>query len=477
MIRPAKARFFVVVAASAATLAASAGCASRPINERIDKVDLASGYRPDLRLAHRPNNDPHTLLVLAFSGGGTRAAALSYGVLEALRASEVIVDGQRRRLLDEVDVITGVSGGAFTALAYALYGERLFAEYETRFLKRNVQGDLVAHTLNPLNWPKLVGGSYGRSELAAEYYDEILFGGATFGDLLDKPTPIAIVAGTDLSTGSRFPFTQSDWDLLCSNLHNVTLSRAAAASSAVPIVFSPVTFNNYGGTCGYQYPELVRELQRPEHRSRPADRALMRNREMRDFERSADRPFIHVVDGGVSDNLGMRTVLEGFEVLEASPTFRQSAGLHRLDRIAVIIVNARSAPSTDWDRSETPPGIVDQLVQSSGVPIDRYSYELVQLMRDNIERSALLRELLVARRRLAGASESEAEADTRRVALFAIDVSFETIADPDERRYFLNLPTTFVLPPEAVDRLRELGGRLLRESPDYQQLREDLRRR
>ena len=203
----------------------------------------------------------------------------------------------------------------------------------------------------------------------------------------------------------------------------------------------------------------------------------MRHREMRDFERSADRPFIHVVDGGVSDNLGMRTVLEGFEVLEASPTFRQSAGLHRLDRIAVIIVNARSAPSTDWDRSETPPGIVDQLVQSSGVPIDRYSYELVQLMRDNIERSELLRELLVARRRLAGASEAEAEADTRRLALFAIDVSFESIADPDERRYFLNLPTTFVLPPKAVDRLRELGGRLLRESPDYQQLREDFRRR
>jgi len=111
MIRPAKRRF-VVAAALAAALAVSAGCASRPINERIDAVDPASGYRADLRLANRPNNDPRTLLVLAFSGGGTRAAALSYGVLEALRASEVIVDGQRRRLLDEVDLITGVSGGA-----------------------------------------------------------------------------------------------------------------------------------------------------------------------------------------------------------------------------------------------------------------------------------------------------------------------------------------------------------------------------
>ena len=48
----------------------------------------------------------------------------------------------------------------------------------------------------------------------------------------------------------------------------------------------------------------------------------MRYRELQDFERSGERPFIHVVDGGVSDNLGLRGVLEGLEVVEASPAFR-----------------------------------------------------------------------------------------------------------------------------------------------------------
>ena len=105
-----------------------AGCASRPINEPITQFDPASGYRPYLLMPKRVNNDPHTLFVLAFSGGGTRAAALSYGVLEELRRTEIVVDGQRRRLIDEVDIITGVSGGSFTALAYALHGERLFSE-------------------------------------------------------------------------------------------------------------------------------------------------------------------------------------------------------------------------------------------------------------------------------------------------------------------------------------------------------------
>ena len=160
-----------------------AGCASRPINERLTQFDPQAGYRPYLQIQKRVNNDPRTLFILAFSGGGTRAAALSYGVLDELRRTEIVIDGQRRRLIDEVDIITGVSGGSFTALAYALYGDRLFSEYEERFLKRDVQGALVSRALNPFNWWKYIGGSAGRSELAAELYDEILFDGATYADL------------------------------------------------------------------------------------------------------------------------------------------------------------------------------------------------------------------------------------------------------------------------------------------------------
>src|SRR5262245_36740587 len=186
----------IVCAVAAMALTA---CASRPINEPITQVDPKAGYRPYLLIPKRQNNDPHTLFVLSFSGGGTRAAAFSYGVLEELRRTEIIVDGKRRRLIDEVDMITGVSGGSFTALAYVLYGDRLFSEYEQRFLKRDVQGAMLARGLNPFNWWKFVGGSAGRSELAAEYYDEILFEGATFGDLLDKPgVPVAIATGTDI---------------------------------------------------------------------------------------------------------------------------------------------------------------------------------------------------------------------------------------------------------------------------------------
>jgi NTE family protein len=101
-------RFLIGLLATAAL----AGCASRPINEPITQFDPRSGYRPYLLIPKRQNNDPGTLFVLSFSGGGTRAAAFSYGVLEELRRTEIVIDGRRRRLVDEVDVVTGVSGGA-----------------------------------------------------------------------------------------------------------------------------------------------------------------------------------------------------------------------------------------------------------------------------------------------------------------------------------------------------------------------------
>ncbi|MEN8175623.1 MAG: patatin-like phospholipase family protein [Pseudomonadota bacterium] len=451
-----------------AVAAVLAGCASRPINKSIAQVDPEAGYRPHLLIPKRQNNDPHTLFVLSFSGGGTRAAAFSYGALEELRRTEIEVNGQRRRLIDEVDLITGVSGGSFTALSYALYGDRLFSEYEQRFLKRNVQGALVSRAANPFNWWKFVGGSAGRSELAAEYYDEILFEGATFGDLLDKPGPVAIATGTDLSTGSRLAFFQNDFDLLCTDLNSVRLSRAAATSSAVPIVLSPVTLNNYGGNCGYQYPAWVRVVADPDARVRPAGRAYQRYREMVSFQNSEHRPYIHLVDGGVSDNLGVRGVLEALEELAASAAFKEEVGFGMIHRVVLIVVNSHSSPGTDWDRRESPPGFAGQLMQSAGVPIERYSFETVETMKDIAEIWKWRRELLVAQARLAGATKAQAEASVPKVNLEVLDVSFDAINDDQERAYFMNLPTSFVLPDEDIDRLREVAGRLLRQSAEYE---------
>ncbi len=444
------------------------GCSSvAPVNPQLGQVNLNAGYRAGRIIATRETGRSDSLVLLAFSGGGTRAAAFSFGVLEELRRHSLPPWRESRTMLDEVDMISGVSGGSFTALGYALYGERFFNEFEPRFLKPNVQGDLIARALDLRNWSALGSRLYGRSELASDYYDEILFHGATFADLEKRTAPVAIISGTDVSTGARFEFSQDTFDHMCSDLGPVRLARAVAASSAVPVILTPVTFHNYGGRCGESRPPWLSDIESADRRARPAGRALLRARDMLSLQDSGSRPYIHVVDGGVSDNLGLRGILEGFEALEASERFRNEVQLERVRHVLVIVVNSRSAPATTWDRSPTPPGLLDQLFQASSVPIDRYSYESVELLKDIARRWDERRQFAIAQQQLAGSNAAHAQAAVPNLSFEAIDVSFDAIEDQTERRYFMELPTSFALPAEAVDRLRAVAGRLLRESPQF----------
>ena len=434
-----------------------AACATRPVNPPLAQFDRQYGYRVSNWQVER--GDPGFGLVVAMSGGGTRAAAFSYGILEELKRTAVPSSRGTAPLLDKVNFVTGVSGGSFTALAYALHGDRLFDEYERRFLKRDVQGDLAAMMLNPVTWPKILGGSFTRSDMASEYYDRILFEGATFGDLRSRGGPFVNVAATEVTTGARITFNQNTFDLLCSDLSRVPLARAAAASSAVPVVFAPVGFDNYAGTCGFDLRENMVRAFGSEVANAKSGRASLRDRELAALQDGEAHRYLHLVDGGLSDNVGLRTVLEGLEVAMASERFRALTGFDKLKRFAVISVNSLADTENDWGRREEPPDVLSLLVRATGVPIDRYSYEQVELLRDFVG----------AMRRIQGPDGQPLAID-----FYAIDINFDAIEDAAEKRYFRNLPTSFVLNDEQVDRLRAMAGRLLRQSTEYQRLLRDL---
>jgi len=457
-------------ATACAALLGLAGCASRPVNPPITQVDPNGGYTFQTRQKHFKSQD--TLVVLAFSGGGTRAAAFSYGVLEFLRRTEVMAaNGAKLRLIDAVDMITGVSGGSFTALAYGLYGDKLFADYEQRFLKRDVQGELIARAISPRYWPDYIGGTAGRSELAANYYDEILFNGATFGDLDRGVGPYIVASATDIATGSRVPFNQNIFNLMCSDLNAVRLSRAAAASSAVPVVLSTVTIDNYGGSCSFDVPPWVKLFTQSDDPPRPAARAIRELNQGRVLADGVNRPYVHLVDGGISDNVGMRGVLDALQLLEALHAAGIPTPLDHVKRIVVMVVNSLSSPPTAWDTSEQGPSVVDVLLKSTGVPIDHYSYEAVELLKDISARWDTARRL----RDLAGCDVNRgapvcAAIRVPQAKIYAIDVSFPALQDKAEFDYLNQQPTTFVLPPEAVDRLRAAAGTIIAASSEFQRM-------
>jgi len=137
----------------------------------------------------------------------------------------------------------------------------------------------------------------------------------------------------------------------------------------------------------------------------------------------------------------------------------------------VFIINSLATPPNDWDLHENPPGTFDVLLKATGTPIDRYSYDTVETLKDMQARWQLLREVRDAIGPDA-AKNPKLEFIERapNANIYVIDVSFDALKDTSERDYLNRLPTSFVLPDEAVDRLRAAARKAMLESPVIQQL-------
>ncbi len=269
-------------------------------------------------------------------------------------------------------------------------------------------------------------------------------------------------------------FQQSVFDYLCSELDAVPLSRAAAASSAVPLVLSAVTFNNYGGSCKFAAPEWSEAFRNPETAPRPAVRAIKQINDLEAYQDGKQRPYIHLVDGAIADNLAMRGVLETLEELEALKILGQPTPLDHVRRIAVFVVNAMTSPKTNWDKSPRPPSDMAIVIKSAGVPIDHYSDEGVELLRDTMARWQAMRQIRNSPA-FAGNEDPALQrlVNVPDVDLYAIDVSFHALADQAEFEYLNTLPTSLALPAQAVDRLRAAAGTIILSSPEFKRLLKD----
>ncbi len=459
-----KGLFLPILTVIALAVAATA-CGHYPINQPLKQVDPQSGYRP--RYMGVPGNSENLLFYLTFSGGGTRAASLSYGVLEELKKTEVVIAGEKRRLLDEVDGISGVSGGSFTAGYYGLFGDRIFEDFESKFLKENIQGTLLLGVLNPLNWPKLFSGIFGRSDLSAEYYDKHIFEGKTFGDIAARKGPMIVINATDMSYGTRIGFTQDAFDLICSDVSPFPVSRAAAASSAVPMVLSPLTLRNYAGTCGFKIPEGFEERFKG---GEVTERQFYLANNLTAYLDSEKKRYIHLVDGGVADNLGLRAILD--RVLLRGSVWKSIQGTpaENVQKVVLMVVNAETEPDKKWDKIEKIPPFGAMSSAYSSIAIERYNEETMALLKESVKSW----ENEIKTGRCKGGQVSSEPGSCGDIKFYVVEVKFDALRNETERMYFKRLPTSFKLSPERVDQLRDVARRLLAESEEFQKLLRDL---
>lgn len=388
------------------------------------------------------SNSGDLFLILAFSGGGTRAAALSYGVLKTLRDTTFRFGGRPVRLLDEVDVISSVSGGSFTAAYYGLRGEAIFTEFESAFLRRDIQTSLIDLVLNPFMW----FSNADRTEWAINFYEENIFHGATFADMARPDRPFIMINASDLGYGVRFSFIQEYFGLLCSDLATFPVARAVAASSAVPLLFNPVVVQNFAD-CN---PDPTGWLKAARQRAAGQAQTTQLLDRVATYLDKDKRKYAHFVDGGVTDNLGLRAILDIVGVQGGLDALFENLKVNPPRHIVIISVNAATDPEPEMDASNKQPSLSETASAISDVQLQRYS-------------AATLDETRVVLAAWARAVSTP----QRPVSPHLIQLSFSDVPDSEGRRFFQTLPTSFSLTNEQVDKLIAVGGQLLRSNPDF----------
>jgi NTE family protein len=152
-------------------LALLVGCEYvRPtLNAPLKQWEPGGGYRFSSLAPPEADNTDGFAFIASFSGGGTRASTLAFGALRELARQPITWGGKRKRLLDELDAIFALSGGTFTGAYYALYGDRIFHDFEYRFLRKDWDSELRSRILrSPSNWIRLWSPYFGRAHIMAE---------------------------------------------------------------------------------------------------------------------------------------------------------------------------------------------------------------------------------------------------------------------------------------------------------------------
>jgi NTE family protein len=432
------------------------GCASLeryPDNPRLERYDNQSNM-----IGLREQGSGDTLLIVTFSGGGTRAAALAYGVLEALNKTQLGKGDEHQTMLDEIDMISSVSGGSITAAYFGLFGKRIFTDFREAFLERNVTAELTTILLTPTTLTRISSDTFGSGDVLDEYFSKLLFGTTPIRQLVDGEGPFVQINATDLFKGGQFGFTPEQFALICSDINQFQVSRAVAASSAVPMVFAPVTLTNHAGSCDYTPPEWLLHTNGSNSR-RDRIAGTMNSYLDRDAH-----PYIHLVDGGLADNLGLRAVMDYIVIEGGLWKTLQRFGLQNVEHIVLLSVNATALLPSKWEQSDKTPPTAVILDAATTTPLANYNFETLEYLRNNLSvwRSEIKQHRCEDKRKCSAPE------------LYLIELRIDDIPDPQLRNRLISVPTDFSLPLDVVNDLISAGHLLLHSNPEYQRLVQDV---
>jgi NTE family protein len=189
--------------------------------------------------------------------------------------------------------------------------------------------------LLPWNWEWWFNPLYGTNDQMEKVYDNLMFHGATYADLIKLGRPLISINATDVNFGTVFPFIQDQFDLICSDLSSFPVARAVAASNGFPILFTPITLENHAEDCEGWIPEWVKRGEAKSTNSREHYLAQF----ARLYLDGENTNYIHLMDGGIADNLAMRGLINNILAYADDPQRIRFAVLDKARRVLLVSVD------------------------------------------------------------------------------------------------------------------------------------------
>jgi NTE family protein len=234
---------------------------------------------------------------------------------------------------------------------------------------------------------------------------------------------------------------------------------------------SPVSLKNYPHPAGFTLPRDIREGLN-DYEANRRRYYWARNRAL--YVDDATLPYLHLMDGGLADNIGLRPIEAAYR--RTSGFIRRLMNEGEIEKLVIIVVNAGTQSIDTISAKENPPGVDVVAVKTATVAMGNYTAETVEVMKELREtRERAQRNLAACQRRLAdcpGAPTLPRLASE--IDPYVVEINFEAIPDPARRAWFWHLPTSFKLTPEQVDALLTVGPELLGAAPEFKELLESL---
>ena len=450
------------------------GCAST----HFENTPLVAGAANPDRRSIDPASPDRPVILMTFSGGGSRAAALAESVLREMAAISYTAADGNHVLTEDVKLISSVSGGSVTAAWFGLHRDPLHPDGDlddlrNDFLTKDNMAALELDAVNPITWFGLVTGRITRIEAEEALFNQRLFHGATLAALNQPAKPYIALNATDMAGGESFAMIPRRFDDVCSNYDALPIATAVSASAAFPILLTPVAFQNFSQGCTgrLRNGEWIRfalsnpytpYLNLPEYKD-----ARYANDLRRAPDAFRDIKYLYFLDGGLTDNLGTQSLRSAMIAPYDDAGVLRAINQGKIRRLVIIVINARSDPKVKLYQQQSQPGLVDQIEAVTSVPIDANTASL------QIALSGLLDELSSA------AVEAAIQAKFHDMKVYGITVDYDQIpADTPAHRTLRekakNVPTAWSLTTPQLQVTEEAGRFLLRRHPCYRALLADL---